>query len=102
MAGEIQHAGIMRQYITCHSGVEHALRVFANLGGFGRCEVGVNDAVVPVSVEQPQQAVLPHAYVGSQVRIRAGQKIENGRIVLEGTPDALRRDDRVRSAYLGI
>ena len=28
--------------------------------------------------------------------------IENGRIVLEGTPDELRRDDRVRSAYLGI
>jgi branched-chain amino acid transport system ATP-binding protein len=28
--------------------------------------------------------------------------IENGRVVLSGTPDQLRSDDRVRSAYLGI
>jgi branched-chain amino acid transport system ATP-binding protein len=28
--------------------------------------------------------------------------IENGRVVLSGTPDELRSDDRVRSAYLGI
>ena len=28
--------------------------------------------------------------------------IENGQVVLEGAPDELRRDDRVRSAYLGI
>jgi branched-chain amino acid transport system ATP-binding protein len=28
--------------------------------------------------------------------------IENGQIVLEGDPDSLKRDDRVRSAYLGI
>ncbi|VWX61869.1 High-affinity branched-chain amino acid transport ATP-binding protein LivF [Burkholderiales bacterium 8X] len=28
--------------------------------------------------------------------------IENGRVVLEGTPDLLRRNDKVRSAYLGI
>jgi branched-chain amino acid transport system ATP-binding protein len=28
--------------------------------------------------------------------------IENGRVVLSGTPDKLRSDDRVRSAYLGI
>jgi branched-chain amino acid transport system ATP-binding protein len=28
--------------------------------------------------------------------------IENGRIALSGTPDELRNDDRVRSAYLGI
>jgi branched-chain amino acid transport system ATP-binding protein len=32
-----------------------------------------------------------HAYV-----------IENGRVVLDGTPDELRRNDKVRSAYLGI
>lgn len=32
-----------------------------------------------------------HAYV-----------IENGQVVLEGDPDKLQRDDRVRSAYLGI
>ena len=28
--------------------------------------------------------------------------IENGRVVLDGQPDALKQDDRVRSAYLGI
>jgi len=28
--------------------------------------------------------------------------IENGRVALSGTPDQLRSDDRVRSAYLGI
>jgi branched-chain amino acid transport system ATP-binding protein len=28
--------------------------------------------------------------------------IENGQVVLEGEPDKLQRDDRVRSAYLGI
>jgi branched-chain amino acid transport system ATP-binding protein len=28
--------------------------------------------------------------------------IENGRVALSGTPDALRSNDRVRSAYLGI
>jgi branched-chain amino acid transport system ATP-binding protein len=28
--------------------------------------------------------------------------IESGRVVLSGTPDQLRSDDRVRSAYLGI
>ena len=28
--------------------------------------------------------------------------IENGRVVLEGEPERLQRDDRVRSAYLGI
>jgi branched-chain amino acid transport system ATP-binding protein len=28
--------------------------------------------------------------------------IENGRVVLSGTPDELRSDDRVRSAYLGV
>ena len=28
--------------------------------------------------------------------------IENGQMVLEGEPDVLQRDDRVRSAYLGI
>ena len=28
--------------------------------------------------------------------------IENGQVVLEGKPDVLQRDDRVRSAYLGI
>jgi branched-chain amino acid transport system ATP-binding protein len=28
--------------------------------------------------------------------------VENGEVVLEGEPDQLRRDDRVRSAYLGI
>jgi len=32
-----------------------------------------------------------HAYV-----------IENGEVVLEGEPARLQRDDRVRSAYLGI
>lgn len=28
--------------------------------------------------------------------------IENGKVVLEGNPEQLKRDDRVRSAYLGI
>jgi len=28
--------------------------------------------------------------------------IENGRIVMEGTPEELRRDERIREVYLGL
>ncbi|RME48134.1 MAG: ABC transporter ATP-binding protein [Caldilineae bacterium] len=44
--------------------------------------------------------VEQNAYVALDVVDRA-YVLENGRIVLEGTPDALREDERVKAAYLG-
>jgi branched-chain amino acid transport system ATP-binding protein len=52
------------------------------------------DGISVLVVEQNTAFVFGlahHAYV-----------IENGQVVLEGQPDVLQRDDRVRSAYLGI
>lgn len=52
------------------------------------------DGISILLVEQNTAFVfglVSHAYV-----------IENGRLVLEGSPDELRQNDKVRSAYLGI
>jgi len=52
------------------------------------------DGISVLVVEQNTAFVFGlahHAYV-----------IENGQVVLEGKPDVLQQDDRVRSAYLGI
>ena len=55
----------------------------------------INDEGIAVLVVEQNTAFVfglaHHAYV-----------IENGQVVLEGEPDQLKRDDRVRSAYLGI
>jgi branched-chain amino acid transport system ATP-binding protein len=55
----------------------------------------INDEGIAVLVVEQNTAFVfglaHHAYV-----------IENGQVVLEGEPDRLKRDDRVRSAYLGI
>jgi len=55
----------------------------------------INDEGIAVLVVEQNTAFVfglaHHAYV-----------IENGQVVLEGEPERLKRDDRVRSAYLGI
>ncbi len=55
----------------------------------------INDEGIAVLIVEQNTAFVfglaHHAYV-----------IENGQVVLEGEPDRLKRDDRVRSAYLGI
>jgi len=62
-------------------------RVFAAIGKLRRRGVSI------LLVEQ-------NAYVALDVVDRA-YVLENGRIVLEGTPDTLREDERVKAAYLG-
>jgi branched-chain amino acid transport system ATP-binding protein len=65
------------------------------VGRLGEMIRQINDEGIAVLVVEQNTAFVfglaHYAYV-----------IENGQVVLEGEPDRLQRDDRVRAAYLGI
>ena len=53
-----------------------------------------DDGISVLVVEQNTAFVFSHAHFA--------YVIENGQVVLEGTPERLQHDDRVRASYLGI
>jgi branched-chain amino acid transport system ATP-binding protein len=62
---------------------------------------GIFDTVTQINAAGVAVLLVEQNVAESLRRSRRGYVIETGRIVLEGTADALLKDERTRAAYLG-
>jgi hypothetical protein len=84
----VEHGCKVVEHISCHGGVQNALTLDEHFLLLLRREVCVDDAVIPVAVEQSQQAVLSNAD-GGDVGIVA-QSIAADHLVDAEDPVAVR------------